>query len=146
MGRTARACAGFFVALAVVIAALASVGAATAGTASCEEKVLSDWSDNGRVDGIYPLHCYEDALVKMPTDLRDYTNASDAIDHALTRALSADDSSGTSRVAAGAAPGVGANGPSSLPLPLVLLATLSLLVLAAGGAGYLSRRRRAGRE
>src|SRR5438093_12165808 len=146
MGRTARACAGFFVALVVVIATLASVGAATAGTVSCEEKVLSDWSDNGRIDGIYPLHCYQDALAKMPTDLRDYTNASDVIGHALTRALSADDSSGTSRVAAGAAPGAGANGPSSLPLPLVLLATLSLLVLAAGGAGYLSRRRRAGQD
>jgi hypothetical protein len=146
MGRTARACAGLLSILAVVIASLAFAGAASAGGVSCEEKVLLDWSDNGRIDGIYPLHCYKDALAKMPTDLRDYTNASDAIDRALTRALNAGDPKSGSRVAEGIGPEVGSNGPASVPLPLILLAALSLLVLAAGGGGYLSRRRRARRE
>ncbi len=35
-------------------------------------------------------------------------------------------------------------GPSSLPLPLILVGGLALLLLAAGGLGYF-RRRRAGR-
>ena len=35
-----------------------------------------------------------------------------------------------------------ANGPTSLPLPLVLLAAVSLVVLSAGGFGYVVRRRR----
>jgi len=145
MGRTARASAGFFLGLAAVTVSFALAGEAKAAGVRCEEKVLTDWSDNGRVDGVYPLHCYQDALAKMPTDLRDYTNATDAIEHALTRALSSESMKGSSsRVAAGADTGsaLAANGPTSIPLPLVLLAAVSLVVLSAGGFGYVVRRRR----
>src|SRR5712691_3696325 len=143
MSRTASAGAGIVFLLAAVSVSLALAGAATAAGVRCEEKVLMDWSDDGRIDGIYPLHCYQDALKKMPTDLRDYTNASDVIQRALTRAVSAEGERGeSSRVAAGTGPQVGADGPTSFPLPLVLLAAISLAVLAAGCLGYLSRRRR----
>jgi len=35
-------------------------------------------------------------------------------------------------------------GPASVPIPLLVLGGLALLLLAAGGAGYLNRRRNAG--
>lgn len=41
---------------------------------------------------------------------------------------------------------VDTSGPSSLPIPLLILGGLALLLLAAGGAGYLSRRAQARRD
>ena len=41
---------------------------------------------------------------------------------------------------------VDTSGPSSIPIPLFILGGLALLLLAAGGAGYLSRRAQARRE
>lgn len=142
MGRTARACAGIVIVIAGVLSV--SVGTAAASGVRCEEKVLTDWSDNGRVDGIYPLHCYQAAIETMPTDLRDYTNATDAIQRALTRASAKESrkSDDTSRVAAGAGPQVGAAASSTVPLPLLALATISLSVFAAGGLSWAARRRR----
>ena len=45
-----------------------------------------------------------------------------------------------------AAPGVDTSGPSSVPIPLLILGGLALLLLAAGAAGYLSRRSQARRN
>ena len=39
---------------------------------------------------------------------------------------------------------VDTTGPSSIPIPLLVLGGLALLLLAAGGAGYINRRRQAG--
>jgi hypothetical protein len=142
MGRIVRACAGI---LAVITATLAMLaGTATAAAGSCEQKVLLDWSDNGRVDGMYPLRCYDGALTSMPSDLRDYTNASDAIQRALARATTRSASAGDEpgRVAAGTGMQLGGPGPSEVPLPLIVLAGVSLLVLAAGSLGWIARRRR----
>ena len=44
-----------------------------------------------------------------------------------------------------AAESVDTSGPSSLPIPLLVLGALALLLLAAGGVGYLSRRAQARR-
>jgi hypothetical protein len=143
MGRMARACAGVLVVIAGLGAVLA--GAASASGVSCEEKVLRDWSDNGRVDGMYPLHCYQAALTTMPSDLRDYTNAGDAIQRALTRAATktgstSKDTSG--RLAAASSVAVAGPAPNAVPLPLLVLAGISTAVLAAGGLGWFARRRR----
>ncbi len=51
--------------------------------APCWERVIADWSDNGRVDHTYPLACYRDAVNHMPEDLRAYSSAPDEIDRAL---------------------------------------------------------------
>ena len=42
-------------------------------------------------------------------------------------------------------PDVDTSGPSSVPIPLLVLGGMSLTLLAAGGLGYLSRRRQAAR-
>jgi len=42
-------------------------------------------------------------------------------------------------------PDVDTSGPSSVPIPLLVLGGMSLALLAAGGLGYLSRRRQTAR-
>jgi hypothetical protein len=54
-----------------------------------------------------------------------------------------DEGAGTATTAADAAD---TSGPSSLPIPLLILGGLALLLLAAGGVGYLSRRAQARRD
>jgi hypothetical protein len=157
----------------LVLGAVAAVG--TAGQASaatpCGKKVLADWFDNGRIDRLYPLNCYEEAIDAIPDDLRDYADAEDVITRALQAALrgelapggrdptpgddgsapsgsggnGGDDGSGGTGNSDNpqAAPGVDTSGPSSIPIPLLVLGGMSLALLAAGGLGYLSRRRAA---
>jgi hypothetical protein len=71
--------------LVVVAAFLAMLAVASpAGAAqSCGRAVIDDWYDNGRVDGTYALHCYDDAIEILPRDVRDYSSAKDDIQRAL---------------------------------------------------------------
>jgi hypothetical protein len=157
------------VVLASTFAALTVAGPAGAAT-PCGNKVLADWFDNGRIDRLYPLHCYEDAIDAIPDDLTDYSDAEEVISRALQSALrgqlapggpdpspgdSTDDPSGSGGGSGGssdpnggseALPEVDASGPSSLPIPLLVLGGMSVALLAAGGLGYLSRRRAAAHE
>jgi hypothetical protein len=48
--------------------------------------LLNDWYD-GRIDGTYPLHCYNDALKHLPADVSTYSSAHDDIQRALQSAL-----------------------------------------------------------
>jgi hypothetical protein len=149
------------------IAALSTAAPASSATA-CGKKVLADWFDNGRIDRLYPLNCYEEAIDAIPDDLRDYADAEEVITRALQAALrgdlapggadptpgddpsipgSGDNSDGSGGAGNGdnpqAAPDVDTSGPSSIPIPLLVLGGMSLALLAAGGLGYLSRRRAA---
>lgn len=128
---------------AVIVGALALglFASPAAGASSCAQRVIDDWSDNGRIDRIYELHCYEEAIQAIPVDLRDYTNAADVIERALTAAVRQQSSSGIANVGSQATE-VDTSGASALPLPLLILVGVSLTVLAAGAAGYFSRRRR----
>jgi hypothetical protein len=162
--RAARALGVFVVGVAVALLLAAPAGAAT----PCGKKVLNDWWDNGRVDKLYPLHCYEEAIDAVPEDIRQYSDAEQIISRALQAAVggklapggddpspgdAGDRTPGTPATpdpgdpgAGGsvAAPEVDSSGPSSIPIPLLVLGGMSLALLAAGGLGYLSRRRREG--
>ena len=159
------------------VAALSTASPASAAT-DCGKKVLADWFDNGRIDRLYPLNCYEEAIDAIPDDIGPYVDAEDVITRALQGALrheivdggcdpsadgSADDCAnqpGGSGNGSGngngdgsggtgnsdppqAAPDVDTSGPSSVPSPLLVLGGMSIALLAAGGLGYLSRRRNA---
>jgi hypothetical protein len=146
---------------------LASAGPATAAK-SCGEKVIDDWFD-GRIDGTYPLHCYDDAIEQLPRDVRDYSSAKEDIERALQHRLrgepnppntdpstdptettettgvppSSDDGPGATQGDDPTAlpPGTAAGeNAGSVPLPLLLLAGLALLLIAGGAAGYIVRR------
>jgi hypothetical protein len=161
------------VAALTLVAVLAALALGTPGTASaatpCGKKVLADWFDNGRIDRLYPLHCYEEAIDAIPRDLRDYADAEDVISRALQAAVNGQLAPGGDDPTPGddpiggpgtsgpgdpndpdpdpgeptAAPEVDETGLSSLPVPLLVLGGMSIALLAAGGLGYLSRRRAA---
>jgi hypothetical protein len=166
-----------FVALVAVL-----ITAAPALSASCGKQIVNDWYDNSRVDRIYPLSCYREAIRILPKDVLDYSNAKEEIGRALayakqgkkdpgprpTTATTATettpttptettppattppdtttetvppDTTGTDTPPATVAGGdVDTSGPSSVPVPLIVLGGLAVLLLAAGSAGYLARR------
>jgi len=72
--------------LAVMVGIVLGVALPRSASAAppCWERVIADWSDNGRVDRSYPLACYREAVKHMPEDLRAYSTAPAAIDRALT--------------------------------------------------------------
>jgi len=173
-----------------VLGALLAASPAAAGS-KCAKQVIADWYDNGRVDRIYPLHCYREAIKTLPVDVRDYSSAREDIERALqyaTRDEPDPGDSGGGTTTAGSAGGgsttpaetgsgsdaattapitttgpkpgtpprtgpridtgsqteaggaVDTSGPSSVPIPLIILGGLALLLLAAGSAGYIARR------
>lgn len=163
MTRTVSSLTSLLFLLVVVVAALTVTGTATAKGTKCGREIVADWFDNGRIDRLYPLHCYEEAIDSIPSDIRDYADAADVINRALQAALNGkldqggpDPTPGKNRPAgAGGQNGNGGNGdgpqasgqidtsgPSSVPIPLLVLGGISLALLAAGGYGYWSRRRR----
>ena len=73
-------------ALAALLAVLA-VAAPAGAAASCGRQVIDDWYDDGRVDGTYALHCYDDAIEALPRDVRDYSSAKEDIERALQARL-----------------------------------------------------------
>lgn len=155
--------------LAASIAAALSVASSASAATPCGKKVLADWFDNGRIDRLYPLNCYEEGIDAIPEDIGPYSDAEDVITRALQAALNGnldpggpdpspdDDSPNPGNGGSGgtdpgdpdgsgaptAAPGVDTSSPSSVPIPLVVLGGMSIALLAAGGLGYLSRRRQA---
>src|SRR5262245_15305859 len=52
----------------------------------CWKVLLNDWYD-GRIDHVYPVHCYRDALRHLPTDVSTYSSARDDITRALQSAI-----------------------------------------------------------
>ena len=159
--------------LAMVAALLVTAAPAEAAKKpNCAEQVVADWYDNGRVDYLYPLHCYRDAIKSLPPDVKDYSSAKEEIERALQDAANrppvskptpidqggtgtgtsttetGTDTTGDETVAGGGPGGGGPDtaGPSSVPIPLIVLGGLSVLLLAAGSAGYLARRFGGGSE
>jgi hypothetical protein len=171
-------------------AAFAAGTAAAAGTAvkskpPCWKVLINDWYD-GRIDGIYEIHCYRDALQHLPADVDTYSSARDDIRQALQKRITQGHGGGnggtTGGTGGGGAGGGGtsgggasgggtsgsgsgagssgngsgsASGPigsafdatkpakaDSLPVPLLVLGGVAVVLMAAGGAGFLARRTR----
>ena len=131
---------------ALLTTALVAASGARAAT-PCAQAVLADWQDNSRIDRVYDLPCYGDAIDAIPDDLRDYTDAADVIARAFQRVtgrgLEVRTLQGrqTEIPPPATAPPVNASSPSSVPVPLLALAAMSLVLFAAGGLGYVARRR-----
>jgi hypothetical protein len=161
-----RAMRAVFVAAAFVSVLIAAVPTASAAP-SCGRQVIDDWYDDGRIDGTYAYHCYDDAIEILPRDVRDYSSAKEDIQRALQRKLRgvkeppattdpspADPTTTDPTDTTGIPPSDGLGDPptdtianppvgesaSSVPLPLLILAGLALLLVAGGSAGYLIRR------
>jgi len=73
--------------LAATFVALLIAATPAAAAESCGRQVIDDWYDDGRVDGTYALHCYDDAIEILPRDVRDYSSAKEDIERALQAKL-----------------------------------------------------------
>jgi hypothetical protein len=105
--------------LALLLAALTlsvglAVGVAPAAAKSkppCWKTLINDWYD-GRIDGVYPIHCYREALAHLPTDVETYSSARDDIKQALQKRITqgSDGTTTSSQSVPPAAPGDDGNG------------------------------------
>jgi hypothetical protein len=149
--------------LSVVISALVGISAPAASAARpCWKDLVDDyWADN-RVDKVYPISCYRDAMEALPSDVKQYSDAQDDLRRALLAAIRDERDSGgkpTFRVPGNeAAPpppadekggkggfinevlrSIGPKNASSIPVPLLVLATIALLLVGAAGVSYGAR-------
>ena len=68
--------------LAATLALTVSAAPASAKT-PCWKVVISDWYVDGRVDGTYPIPCYQQAIQNLPDDVRSYADAASEIRRAM---------------------------------------------------------------
>jgi len=145
--------------LAATLALTVSAAPASAKT-PCWKVVISDWYVDGRVDGTYPIPCYQQAIQNLPDDVLSYADAASEIRRAMLDRLRHKDQPTPKGSKRNVAPVVFSNhggeppkglvsrlidkiGPSnadSVPLPLLVLAGIALLLLAAAAASFVARR------
>jgi len=136
-------------------AALAFGTAPAAAQTACWRQVINDWVKNDRVPATYPLHCYRQAIAHVPNDLRQYSSIEEDILAArqqaarrnsrfLTGSGGSPDQSQNRDPQSGlynqAIDSLSPTNADSMPLPLLILAGLSLILMAAGGAGLVTKR------
>jgi hypothetical protein len=154
--------------LAAALALGIAAAPAAASSTPCWKVVVSDWYADGRIDNTYPLHCYQDALHHLPPDVKAYADASDEIQRAMQAAIrdnreklaAHDQTSGRpKRDPQAFATGSNGGGPDppngflsrwidwlgpknagSVPLPLLVIASIAMLLLAAAAASFVARR------
>lgn len=167
------------IALATAAAALVAAGSAAAKE-PCWRTLINDWYD-GRIDNVYPVSCYRDALEHQPEDVAQYSSLEDDINRALAAVIAGKSNGGgnggsDSSGGTGGTPGTstfhggpksvlggagvtasagrdGGGGPvgqaissigpdsaDSVPVPLIVLGTFAILLLALGSAGFVARR------
>jgi uncharacterized membrane protein YgcG len=111
--RPPRAITSVATLIVLALVALAAASPATgASSSSCARQVIADWFDNTRIDRIYPLHCYREAVKILPVDVRDYSSAREDILRALAYAQQGKQDPGDSGSQAG---GGGGSGTGSGP-------------------------------
>jgi hypothetical protein len=153
----------------VLVVALSSPVVSSATASSCGDAVLRDWFDDGRVDRLYALPCYEDARASLPNDIRDYSDADDVIGRALSAAargtlarggLDPSPAAASGSIVSGAAVALGASksataapalgtavhGAKASPyqprIAVAIFLVLALILIAAGTREHVSRSRR----
>ena len=159
------ACALFF--------SLAGSPASAVAATPCWKTLMNEWY-GGRIAHVYPIACYQGAIVHLPTDVQVYSSARDDIERALALALAhqknpkvpaatiassspaptglGGGSSGTSAPSKqtprepilSAIKNSASGGATSFPLPLLILGGLALFFLAAGAVGLIIRRMHGG--
>jgi len=153
-------------ALAAAVSLLAaSPSVAHAGT-PCWKRVISDWTADGQINGNYSPHCLRQAYRNVPPDLADYSSILDDITAALIGSgptqngpngsggpsgtsgpggkLSAKEALRRAKLAVPAA-GTPESIPASsrtLPLPLLILAAVTLAALVTAASPPLIQRLR----
>jgi hypothetical protein len=144
---------------------LGTTAQAAAATTPCWKQVINDWYD-GRIDKAYPVSCYRQAIKNLPPDVETYSSAPDDLERALQNAMrqnggrmpalippsdegrSIDGGGGLGSGGGGSPPDdehgvLDAFEPAnadSIPVPLLVLAGVAMLLLAAAGTGFVAKR------
>jgi hypothetical protein len=106
-------------AVALTLGLGAGVAPASAkGKPPCWKTLINDWYD-GRIDGVYAIHCYREALQHLPTDVDTYSSAREDIKQALQKRITQGAGGGTTTTGGdtssggGTAPGSGGGGSNN---------------------------------
>jgi hypothetical protein len=171
-----RAKAFLFILLVCGAGILATASPALAAKSQpCWKQVINDWSQDGRIDGAYSAKCIEEALDRVPEDIRAYSDFEEqakAARLAAGRALQSSGGGGSDNADEGdsatedeatpvkprepdtgpkdetliqSALGTNGNNADSVPLPLLILLGLAGALITAGALGFGARKLRARR-
>lgn len=168
-----RANAFFFILLVCGAGILATASPALAAKSQpCWKQVVNDWSQDGSIDGAYSARCIDEALAKVPEDIRAYSDFEEqakAARLASFRSLQSSGGAGGSdsgdegeddaatikprepntgpkdETLIQSALGTNGNNADSVPLPLLILLGLAGALIAAGAVGLGARKLRAHR-
>jgi hypothetical protein len=150
-----------------VLAVAASPSVARAAQ-PCWQRVLDDWTKDGKIDGQYSPRCLRQAIKNTPEDLRDYSSIDDDIQAALLGHYGASAKNGPNNRGGSGSGGTGGTGgkltpaeaqheaelavpeagtaqsvPDTsrpLPLPLLILASVALAAILAAASPPLIQR------
>lgn len=158
--------------LALLLALALMVGAKPAAAKTpCWKQVVQDWFEDSTIDRTYPRSCYSDALRNVPNDVKDYSSFEEDIQSALQRVSrartlansgggstqpekplqpqrrigNADEAQPRPEYFKQAFDKLGPREADSMPVPLMIMAGLALLLVAAGAGGLITRHFRARR-
>ena len=98
------------IALATAAAALVAAGSASAKE-PCWKTLINDWYD-GRIDNVYPVSCYRDALEHQPEDVAQYSSLGDDINRALAAVIAGKSTGGNGNGSSGSTGSPGGSGSS----------------------------------
>ena len=162
----------------ILLALAAAIGGAALGVAqpaqarsmsSCSKALIHDWYVDGRVDKTYPVHCYREALQKIPEDQIIYGTLRQDLTRALQATIrqhgghvtgdtlvippggSSNGGDGPNGNATGGgvfhwlAQKLGPSTADSIPIPLLILGGLAFALIVAAGVSLLARRMQARR-
>ncbi len=140
----------FRVPLFLILAAtlvLLVLGETARAATNCSQQVIADWSADGRVDRVYGLECYQDAIEALAPDIRDYTDAQESIERAQMLALRAKSKRSQTQTQAparslAAAEQVEPGDATPIPAPLLVLGALGGTALLATGIALVGHRAR----